>query len=82
MDRSVFGEGICPLSNDKIAVLTWQSNAVYILSQKDLKVIQTLPLFKGLAEGWGITQFPASEPSHNFNLYVSDGSSKIQVVDG
>jgi len=60
MDKSVFGEGICPLSESEIVVLTWQSNQVYVLNQSNLSKVQTVPLFKGLAEGWGITQFESS----------------------
>lgn len=45
MDRSVFGEGVCPLSKDEMVVLTWQSNQVYVLNQSDLKKTQTVPLF-------------------------------------
>lgn len=31
MERAIFGEGVCPLNSDKIVVLTWQNNIVYLL---------------------------------------------------
>ena len=35
-----------------------------------------------MKEGWGITNFVQGGGKQNFGLYVSDGTSKIQVVDG
>jgi len=81
MDRNIFGEGIAPLNDNQIVVLTWQSGIVYVLGT-DLKLQKTIPLFSGAKEGWGITEFSQGEGHTNFGLYVSDGSSNIQVVDG
>lgn len=82
MDRSIFGEGICPLNDHDIAVLTWQSDIIYFLSQDTLKLKHQTSFFDGMREGWGITNFVQDGDHKNFGLYVSDGSSNIQVVDG
>lgn len=65
-----------------MVVLTWQNNAVYILGTEDLKLQQTLPLFSGAKEGWGVTQFSQGAGHTKNGLYVSDGTSNIQVIDG
>jgi glutaminyl-peptide cyclotransferase len=68
---TIFGEGITILNN-KIYQLTWQSNKVFVYNVNNIKTpIQT---FNWPHEGWGIT--------HNNNqLYLSDGSANIYVVN-
>ena len=67
----IFGEGITILNN-KIYQLTWQSNIVYVYDINNIeKPIQT---FNWPYEGWGITH-------DNQQLYVSDGTANIYIVD-
>jgi len=65
-----FGEGIT-LLNDKIYMLTWQSEKGFIFDKNSLKKIGEFS-YKG--EGWGI----ASDDSM---LYMSDGSNIIKLLD-
>ena len=81
MGGNIFGEGICPLNENQIVVLTWKNNVVYILNQATLQVEQTLSMFTGAKEGWGVTNF--NHPiSKNNMLYVSDGTDKIFEING
>jgi glutamine cyclotransferase len=67
----IFGEGIT-IMNNKIYQLTWQSNIVYVYDINNIeKPIQT---FNWPYEGWGITH-------DNNQLYVSDGTANIYIVD-
>jgi glutaminyl-peptide cyclotransferase len=67
----IFGEGITILNN-KIYQLTWQNKKVFVYNINNIKTpIQT---FNWPYEGWGIT--------HNNNqLYISDGTENIYIVD-
>ncbi len=70
-DNKIFGEGITILNN-KIYQLTWQSNLVYVYDVADInKPIKT---FTWPYEGWGIT-------NNGQDLYISDGSSNIYIVN-
>ena len=73
MGGKIFGEGICPLNDNQIVVLTWKNDVVYILNQATLQVEQTLPMFTGAKEGWGVTNFNHPISKNNI-LYVSDGT--------
>ena len=65
-----FGEGIT-LLGDKIYQLTWQNGVMHIYDRKTLRRIEERK-YKG--EGWGLT-------SDGQNLYMSDGTPDIRVLD-
>jgi len=68
MSASVFGEGICTLpGNGSFVRMTWQDNIVDLLDS-NLRVTESMQMFTGPKEGWGITR-------NGQTLYVSDGSS-------
>ena len=54
-------------------MLTWKENTVFRFNAQ-LDLIETIPLFSGVREGWGITSID------NF-LYISDGSEYLTKVD-
>ena len=81
MDSVIFGEGLCPLNDEQMVVLTYQNNKAYIVGQDDLKIDQEIPLFEGAKEGWGLTSFPMEGKTNN-GLYMSDSSATIKVIDG
>lgn len=72
LDKQTFGEGVTVL-NDKIYQLTWKEKKVYVYDAKTFKLEKTLPYFKDI-EGWGLT-------NDGTNLYMSDGTEKIYIVD-
>ncbi len=65
-----FGEGI-EIVGDKIFQLTWQEGVAFVYDVKTLKLLRTMK-YKG--EGWGLT-------SDGNELYLTDGSSQITVLD-
>jgi glutamine cyclotransferase len=65
-----FGEGITVWKNDLIE-LTWQTNVAFVY---DKTTFQPRRTFKYTGEGWGLTQDAA-------NLYMSDGSDQLRVLD-
>lgn len=69
---SIFGEGATIL-NGKLYQLTYKSNLAYVYDMATLKIIKTLPYFKNM-EGWGLT-------SDRKNLYMSDGSENIYIIN-
>ena len=69
---TIFGEGSTILNN-KLYQLTYQNNEAYVYNLETLEKIQTLPYFKK-TEGWGLT-------NDGTNLYMTDGSDKIYIVD-
>ncbi len=73
MPKSVFGEGICSLHNGNFVRLTWQDNIVDVLDS-NLNVIETMTMFQGVGEGWGITRGGKT-------LYISDGSHYITKIN-
>ena len=66
-----FGEGIS-IIGDRIVQLTWQSEVGFVWGLKDFK-LQRQFTYKG--EGWGLT-------TDGKNLYFSDGTDEIRVLDG
>lgn len=66
-----FGEGIAVLKG-KVVQLTWQSGRGFVYQASDLK-----PLFSFAypGEGWGLT-------TDGRDFYMSDGTSRLRVVDG
>jgi len=65
-----FGEGIAIVGNEVIQ-LTWLSHIGFVYDLKDFRELRT---FKYRGEGWGLT-------SDGRDLYMSDGSAEIHVLD-
>jgi glutaminyl-peptide cyclotransferase len=65
-----FGEGSTPVG-DTIVNLTWQSNVGFIF---DAKTLTMKGRFNYKGEGWGL----ASDAK---NVYMSDGSAEIRILD-
>lgn len=65
-----FGEGIA-LLGDKIFQLTWREQTAFVYNLDDFKLVRE---FKYSGEGWGLTE-------DGTNLYMSDGTHVIRVVD-
>jgi glutamine cyclotransferase len=65
-----FGEGITVWKNDLIE-LTWQTNVAFVYDRKTFEPLRT---FKYAGEGWGLTH-------DGTNLYMSDGSDELRVLD-
>jgi len=72
LDKKYFGEGVTVLNN-KIYQLTWREKVAFIYDAKTLKKEKSMPYFKDI-EGWGLT-------NDGKNLYMSDGSEKIYILD-
>ena len=70
LDKKYFGEGITFLNN-KIYQLTWQNHIGFVYEASTFKKIGE---FNYTHEGWGIT-------ANDKNLMVSDGTSKIRLLD-
>lgn len=68
---SYFGEGIAILGN-RIIQLTWTSHKAFVYNLSDFQIIGQFP-YEG--EGWGLA-------SDGTDLYLSDGTSEIRVLDG
>lgn len=66
-----FGEGIAPVGNDIVA-LTWTSKQGFVF---DAKTFTLKRKFSYTGEGWGLT-------SHGNDVYMSDGTAAIRVLDG
>ena len=67
-----FGEGITILNN-KVYQLTWLNNEGYVYNADTFEKIKTFKYFKEM-QGWGLT-------NDGKNLYMSDGSEKIYILD-
>ncbi|MCA1590427.1 MAG: glutaminyl-peptide cyclotransferase, partial [Acidobacteria bacterium] len=65
-----FGEGIA-LLGDKIYQLTWREQKAFVYNLADFKLLQE---FSYSGEGWGLTE-------DGTNLYMSDGTHVIRIVD-
>ncbi|MFO0939402.1 MAG: glutaminyl-peptide cyclotransferase [Pirellulales bacterium] len=70
LDSSYFGEGITVL-RDKVYQLTWKERMCVVYERKNLKYIGQMNY---AGEGWGLT----NDGKH---LYMSNGTSMIQVLD-
>lgn len=66
-----FGEGIAIVGNEVIQ-LTWLSHTGFVYDLKDFRELRT---FKYPGEGWGLT-------TDGRDLFMSDGSAEIRVLDG
>ena len=67
---TVFGEGLAERGDDFL-VLTWRSGLGYVVDGETLEIEETLQ-YPG--EGWGLT-------GSGDTLYMSDGTSRIRVLD-
>lgn len=72
IDKQYFGEGITVLK-DKIYQLTWNENTAFVYDAKTFKKEKSIPYFKNMS-GWGLT-------NDGTNLYMSDGSEKIYILN-
>jgi len=66
----VFGEGITLMGN-KIVQITWRSQRGFVYNLADFKLIEE---FSYTGEGWGVTY-------DEKNLFMSNGSNKIQILE-
>ena len=66
-----FGEGIALLKNE-IVQLTWQSQTGFVYSAADFHLLRR---FSYTGEGWGLT-------TNGVDLFMSDGTAEIRVLDG
>jgi len=86
LGEAYFGEG-CELINlngeSLIYQLTWKERKVFVWRAETLELKQVLELPKEIKEGWGITSHQETDPDGISRLYfyISDGSSKIFVLD-
>lgn len=70
LDAKYFGEGLT-LLNNKVYQLTYKENDILVYERSNLKLLE---IRKFCFQGWGLT-------TDNTNLLLSDGSSKIYVMD-
>ncbi|QYO66475.1 glutaminyl-peptide cyclotransferase [Leptolyngbya sp. 7M] len=68
--RELFGEGIAIL-NDKLFQLTWRNGKAFVYNLSDFRLLQE---FTYSGQGWGLTE-------DGTNLYMSDGTHVIRVID-
>jgi glutamine cyclotransferase len=66
----LFGEGIALFKNELIE-LTWQSHTAFVYDMNDFRLLRK---FSYPGEGWGLT-------SNGEELFMSDGTSEIRVLD-
>ena len=66
-----FGEGITPFKNE-ILEITWQSGTGFVYDANTFRVLRQ---FSYSGEGWGLT-------THGDEIFMSDGTSEIRVLDG
>lgn len=70
LSREFFGEGIA-LLGDKIFQLTWKEGKAFVYDRETFRLLQE---FTYSGQGWGLTE-------DDTNLYQSDGTHVIRVVD-
>ena len=70
MPSEIFGEGIAAVGNE-IFCATWTSRVGFIYNAKTFEMKRN---FRYEGEGWGLT-------SHGTELFMSDGSPAIRVMD-
>jgi glutamine cyclotransferase len=68
-----FGEGITVVKNE-IVQLTWQSQIGFVYNSTDFHLLRR---FSYPGEGWGLT----TNSKNNNELFMSDGTSEIRVLD-
>lgn len=67
-----FGEGITQTPYG-IWQLTWKEHTAFLYNPTSFQIIKTVPY---VGEGWGLAYHPVKDI-----IYMSDGSSKIQIKD-
>jgi glutaminyl-peptide cyclotransferase len=74
-----FGEGIALVKNE-VVQLTWQSQTGFVYNLSDFHLLRR---FSYPGEGWGLTT-NGNDSGNNSNneLFMSDGTSEIRVLDG
>ena len=72
LENEMFGEGITVLNN-KVYQLTYTEQKAFVYDADTFKRLKTFTYFKKM-QGWGLT-------SNGKNLYQSDGSEKIWIID-
>jgi glutaminyl-peptide cyclotransferase len=70
LPQEYFGEGIA-IVKDQVFELTWQSEVAFVYNLNDFRAIRQ---YSYAGEGWGLT-------NNGNDLYMSDGSSEIRVID-
>lgn len=70
LSREFFGEGIA-LLGDKLYQLTWKEGKAFVYDRETFRLLQE---FTYAGQGWGLTE-------DDTNLYQSDGTHVIRVVD-
>ena len=55
LDKSLFGEGLCPRNKDEFVVLTWKEKKVFVLDRETLELKEEFVMPEQAKEGWGIT---------------------------
>lgn len=70
LSPTVFGEGIAILGS-QVYQLTWRSQVGYVYKLADFQFVKQ---FSYSGEGWGLT-------SNGRELFMSDGTAEIQVLD-
>ncbi len=66
-----FGEGIAPVG-DEIVQLTWKAHKGFVYRASDFHLLRE---FSYPGEGWGLA-------AHGNELYMSDGTAEIRILDG
>ena len=72
LDDKYFGEGLT-IINDHVLQLTWKNKIGFIYDPNSLNLIDSFNYDKN-TEGWGLA-------NDSKFLYLSDGSSKIRIID-
>ncbi len=72
LDDKYFGEGLTVI-NDNVLQLTWKNKIGFIYDPNSLDLINSFNYDKN-TEGWGLA-------NDSEFLYLSDGSSKIRIID-
>ena len=72
LENAMFGEGITVLNN-KVYQLTYKEMTGFVYDADTFKRLKTFTYFRKM-QGWGLT-------NDGTNLYQSDGSEKIWIID-
>ena len=78
-----FGEGLSPRSATEFVLLTWRERRIYSVNRTDMSIIEEFELDRNIKEGWGVTADESNVGTNGYyQLYVTDGSDKIYLLDG
>ena len=75
LEPSYFGEGIATSPNGACLQLLWREGLCLVRDAETLRLRRTLPLPRGMREGWGLTHDGGSR------YYASDGTERLHVLD-